>query len=144
MLSIPVPTRSQSEDPEESIMFSERVLAALENDLDPEAIFQDEERAVTASAGRSGIIERGLRALASIGRPGDSSGPQRRLFRYWTNGKGGRLRIRWGTDGSFGRCVKLLSKHVPPRYSVKGLCANLHKRATGEWPREHGKAGIPS
>lgn len=85
-----------------------------------------------------------LTALASVGRPGDSTGPQRRLFRYWTTGRGGRLKIRWGTSGSFRRCVRHLRKYVHAPYNVKGLCANLHKRATGEWPREHGKAGIPS
>lgn len=142
MLSIPVPTRQQDEDPGESIQFSSQILAALENDLDLEAIFQAEEQATPTTS--LGLVQRGMQALATIGRAGDSSGPQRKLFRYWTTGKGGRLRIRWGTDGSFGRCVKLLAKHVPPRYSVKGLCANLHKRATGEWPTEHGKAGIPS
>jgi len=82
--------------------------------------------------------------LATIGRAGDSTGPQAKLFRYWTTGEGGRVKIRWGTDGSFARCVHHLERHVPPTYSVKGLCANLHKRATGEWPTEHGKAGIPS
>lgn len=75
--------------------------------------------------------------MASIGAPGDWSGPQRRLLRYWTRGKGA-LRIRWGTDGSFNRCVRLLRPKLPPKYDVKGLCANLHKRATGEWPAEKG------
>jgi hypothetical protein len=74
---------------------------------------------------------------------GDSSGPQRSLFQYWTRGKGA-AKIRWGTDGSFDRCVRALRGKVPARYDVKGLCANLHKRATGEWPTEGGKAGIPS
>lgn len=85
-----------------------------------------------------------LDKLATIGKAGDSTGPQRRLFRYWTTGVGGRLKIRWGTDGSFRRCERHLAKYVAGRYDVGGLCANLHKRATGEWPREHGKAGIPS
>lgn len=64
-----------------------------------------------------------------------------RLMEYWTHGKGA-LKIRWGTDGSFRRCVRHLRKYFPK--NPQGLCANLHKRATGEWPREHGKAGIPS
>ncbi|WP_433364044.1 hypothetical protein [Streptosporangium sp. CA-115845] len=66
--------------------------------------------------------------------PGD--GGAERLMQYWTSGPGA-LKIRWGTDGSFDRCVKELSKHVGPAM-VKGLCANLHKRATGEWPAEKG------
>lgn len=63
------------------------------------------------------------------------------LKEYWTHGKGA-AKIRWGTDGSFKRCVRLLRKYFPK--NPEGLCANLHKRATGEWPTEHGKAGIPS
>jgi hypothetical protein len=71
--------------------------------------------------------------------PGD--GNAEALKEYWTTGKGG-AKIRWGTDGSFKRCVRLLRKHFPK--NPEGLCANLHHRATGEWPTEHGKAGIPS
>lgn len=65
------------------------------------------------------------------------------LGTYWTRGPGA-AKIRWGTDGSFDRCVRLLRPKVPARIDVKGLCANLHKRATGQWPTEGGKAGIPS
>jgi hypothetical protein len=63
------------------------------------------------------------------------------LKAYWTHGEGA-AKIGWGTDGSFDRCVALLTKYFPT--DPKGLCANLHKAATGEWPTEHGKAGIPS
>lgn len=69
-------------------------------------------------------------------------GGTERLKEYWTTGKGGIEKIRWFTDGSFRRCVKHLRKYFPQ--NTPGLCANLHKRATGEWPTEHGKAGIPS
>lgn len=62
------------------------------------------------------------------------------LGTYWTKG-GGAAKIRWGTDGSFDRCVRALRAKVPARIDVKGLCANLHKRATGEWPAEE---GVPS
>jgi hypothetical protein len=67
------------------------------------------------------------------------------LGAYWTHGKGA-AKIRWGTDGSFKRCERLLRPKLPARLkpSVGGLCANLHKRATGEWPTEHGEHGIPS
>lgn len=93
-------------------------------------------------AARAALREE-LVTLATVGQPGDSSGPQRRLFQYWTRGAGA-AKIRWGTDGSFARCVRALAAKVPANISVKGLCANLHKRATGEWPTEGGKAGIPS
>ena len=68
--------------------------------------------------------------------PGD--GDARQLKAYWTRGEGA-AKIRWGTDGSFARCVRLLRKYFPK--NPEGLCANLHKQATGEWPAEE---GIPS
>lgn len=52
---------------------------------------------------------------------------------YWTRGEGA-AKIRWGTSGSFDRCVRHLRKYFPQ--DPKGLCANLHKEATGEWPAE--------
>jgi hypothetical protein len=55
-----------------------------------------------------------------------------RLMVYWAEGKGA-AQIRWGVPGDFDRCVSHLSKYVGPGV-VKGLCANLHKRATGGWP----------
>lgn len=57
---------------------------------------------------------------------------------YWTHGKGA-AKIRWGTDGSFKRCVRKLRKYFPQ--NTEGLCANMHKEATGEWPAEK---GLPS
>lgn len=71
----------------------------------------------------------------SLTAAGDQSGPQRKLFEYWTRGPGA-AKIRWGTDGSFARCVRALGPKVPASIDVKGLCANLHKNATGEWPAE--------
>lgn len=59
------------------------------------------------------------------------------LLRYWTRGEGA-VKIRWGTDGSFDRCVRHLGKYVK---NPQGLCAEYHKAATGEWPAEE---GIPS
>jgi hypothetical protein len=55
-----------------------------------------------------------------------------RLMNYWAAGKG-RAKINWGVPGDFDRCVVELGKYVGPGI-VKGLCANLHKRATGGWP----------
>jgi hypothetical protein len=56
-----------------------------------------------------------------------------RLMKYWTTGAGG-LKIRWGEPGDFDRCVRQLREHVPADIDVKGLCSNLHKRATGARP----------
>lgn len=49
---------------------------------------------------------------------------------YWTTGEGA-AKIRWDTPGDFTRCVRHLGKHVR---DPEGLCAVLHRRATGGWP----------
>jgi HK97 family phage prohead protease len=53
-----------------------------------------------------------------------------RLMRYWAEGEGA-AKIRWGEDGDFDRCVMHLGKYVA---DPKGLCSNLHVRATGARP----------
>lgn len=58
----------------------------------------------------------------------------RRLVNYWVRGEGA-SKIRWGVDGSFNRCVRNLTGKVR---DPKGLCAELHHEATGEWPAEKG------
>lgn len=63
--------------------------------------------------------------------PKDVSSTQR-LMNYWAFGKG-RAKLQWGVPGDFDRCVTELGKYVGPGI-VKGLCANLHKKATGGWP----------
>lgn len=63
--------------------------------------------------------------------PGDARNTER-LMHYWSEGAGA-TKIRWGSDGDFDRCVVELSKYVGPGV-VKGLCSNLHKRATGARP----------
>lgn len=55
-----------------------------------------------------------------------------RLMRYWAEGEGA-AKIGWNSPGDFDRCVMHLSKYVSPRI-VKGLCSNLHERATGARP----------
>lgn len=72
---------------------------------------------LTAATSRSGGLHRGNLAV---------------LIRYWTKEEGA-AKIRWGVGGDFMRCVRHLSKYVPPN-QVKGFCARLHKRATGKWP----------
>lgn len=55
-----------------------------------------------------------------------------RLMEYWAHGEGA-AKIKWGVPGDFDRCVVQLGEHVPPGM-VKGLCSNLHRRATGKNP----------
>ncbi|ATN93750.1 capsid maturation protease and MuF-like fusion protein [Streptomyces phage Abt2graduatex2] len=56
------------------------------------------------------------------------------LKAYWLRGPGA-ARIRWGTPGSFDRCVRELRDEFPQ--DPKGLCANLYHEATGKWPGEN-------
>jgi hypothetical protein len=51
------------------------------------------------------------------------------LMNYWAHGEGA-AKIRWGEPGDFDRCVRELDKYVGPGI-VRGLCSNLHRRATG-------------
>lgn len=53
------------------------------------------------------------------------------LKRYWLAGEGA-AKIRWGTPGSFDRCVRQLRDEFPT--NTEGLCANLYHEATGHWP----------
>ena len=55
-----------------------------------------------------------------------------RLMEYWAHGEGA-AKIRWGVAGDFARCEAELGKYVSPAI-VKGLCSNLHVRATGARP----------
>ncbi len=75
--------------------------------------------------------------------PKDVSNTER-LHEYWAHGPGA-AKIGWSPApgaGDYSRCCALLGKYVPEKM-VKGLCANLHKRATGRWPNEgdDGKTG---
>lgn len=63
-----------------------------------------------------------------------------RLKTYWAEGEGA-AKIQWGVPGDFDRCILNIQKAVtdggkPPLSDsmVKGLCAELHKRATGFTP----------
>jgi hypothetical protein len=64
----------------------------------------------------------------------NQSGGSHNLRNHWVRGPGA-AKIRWGTDGSFDRCVRHLGKYVK---NPQGLCAEYHKAATGEWPAEKG------
>ncbi len=59
------------------------------------------------------------------------------LAEYWVHGKGA-LKIRWGTDGDFNRCVRHLRKYF--RRNPEGLCNRLHTRALGKPPGQHALA----
>lgn len=70
--------------------------------------------------------------MAAVGNHGDQGPSTQRLMEYWAHGEGAK-KIGWGRDGDFNRCVIELGRHVPPSM-VKGLCSNLHVRATGARP----------
>lgn len=55
-----------------------------------------------------------------------------RLMRHWAEGEGA-AKIQWGVPGDFDRCRAEPGKYVGPAI-LDGLCANLHKRATGVRP----------
>jgi len=54
------------------------------------------------------------------------------LLKYWTEGAGA-AKLHWGVPGDFDTCLAVVGKYVPAAM-VKGMCANLHRRATGGWP----------
>ena len=61
------------------------------------------------------------------------------LVRYWTEGAGA-AKINWGVPGDYDRCIVNIqaevSKHGAPLGDrvIHGLCATLHKIATGAAP----------
>lgn len=70
--------------------------------------------------------------------PGTGLPPQ--LIEYWTHGKGA-AKIQWGSPGDFDRCVLNIQAAVTDGGDkplgdrvVHGLCATLHKLATGAAP----------
>lgn len=76
----------------------------------------------------------------------DTGGAQRhpadteRLMTYWAEGPGA-AKIQWGVPGDFDRCIVQVQKAVTdggkvplPDHVIKGLCSNLHQRATGARP----------
>lgn len=105
---------------------SEEDIAAYDMlDLEAQRLFA-EERGILASAGFA---------------PGTKDGPgwithptaTARIRRYWVKGKGA-AKIAWGTPGDFNRCRTHLAKYVQNPEWLAGLCANMHKEATGTWP----------
>jgi hypothetical protein len=71
--------------------------------------------------------------------PRDAASTER-LQRYWAEGPGA-AKIQWGVPGDFDRCIVEIQKAVTdggqkplPDGVIKGLCSNLHARATGFRP----------
>jgi hypothetical protein len=63
------------------------------------------------------------------------------LIRYWVSGPGAAKIGGWGHPGDFAACVKAIQTEVTeggkpplPDHVIKGLCATLHKMATGASP----------
>ncbi len=62
------------------------------------------------------------------------------LKAYWLTGAGA-AKIRWGEGGDFDRCCTAINAEITkhgraplPDHEIKGLCANLHREATGATP----------
>jgi hypothetical protein len=53
------------------------------------------------------------------------------LRKYWIRGEGA-VKIRWGAEGDFTRCVRQLRKYLGAR--TEGWCALRHREAAGMWP----------
>jgi hypothetical protein len=60
--------------------------------------------------------------------------------KYWLEGAGSQV-IRWGVDGDFDRCCTAINAKIEehgskplPDHEIRGLCARLHKAATGATP----------
>jgi hypothetical protein len=62
----------------------------------------------------------------------EHSNMPKQLLAYWTSGKGAVL-LHWGTPGDFDACRRIVGKYVPAGM-VDGMCANIHRHATGGWP----------
>lgn len=57
-------------------------------------------------------------------------GSDHSLREYWVHGKGA-IKIKWGEDGDFRRCVRELGKYVS---DPEGLCNEYHQEALGAPP----------
>lgn len=78
-----------------------------------------------------------------VDQPGDFP-PQ--FAKYWLPGGAGGTAIAWNTAGDFERCRTLINAKITEHggkpladHEISGLCAKLHKTATGGWPG-HGSA----
>lgn len=80
----------------------------------------------------------GTRALAAAleakaaGGADRNRGNAENLRRWYVSGEGA-LKIRWGTDGDFMRCVHIAEKHMDPE-RARGYCNLRHQDAVGAPP----------
>lgn len=69
----------------------------------------------------------------------EGTGMPPQLLKYWLAGPGA-AKIDWGVPGDYDRCIAAIQAEVsedgPPLSDrvVHGLCATLHKMATGASP----------
>lgn len=70
-------------------------------------------------------LDDGDRAAGAVTNPKGTA----ELKEYWAHGKGA-LKIKWGTPGDHTRCVRFMSKYLPPT-QVHGFCTNVQKMAIG-------------
>lgn len=84
--------------------------------------------------GRAELEELGLTAeqIAAF----DISRMPPQLQKSYIGGKAA-AKIGWGKDGDFDRCVAEARHHGIPAHMRKGMCATLHKKATGQVPGKH-------
>jgi hypothetical protein len=98
---------------------------------------------LTAVGDNQELLARIAQGEASFA-PGTKDGPgwithpvaTSRIRRYWVRGTGAG-KIGWGRGGDFYRCRNQLRKYVANPDWLDGLCANMHKEATGIWPGQH-------
>jgi hypothetical protein len=67
--------------------------------------------------------------------PGKARAGNNNIANYWKRGEGA-IKIRWGTDGDFTRCVNHLSDKVGAD-RAKRMCAQWVKDVTGKWNAEN-------
>ena len=102
--------------------------------------------------GKEALIPDEWALVAAAFAPGTKDGPgwithpvpTARIRRYWVRGKGA-AKIRWGLGapgGDFNRCRRQLAKYVQNPKWLAGLCANMHKEATGFWPGSRVNRGV--
>lgn len=60
-----------------------------------------------------------------------------RLHAYWSKGQGS-IRIAWGTEGDWTRCVANLSKYMS---DAEGYCSKMHHEVLGYWPGDKRNQG---
>lgn len=110
------------------------VRVAFGNDVTDFPLYDGTASSETAKKDPVEEYDNGVTAAGGKESDVNTKGGNHNLKAYWTHGPGA-VKIGWGTDGSFARCVAQLDKYVK---NPQGLCAEYHHAATGEWPAEKG------